>query len=338
MAHGQRRQEGRGKGQIDLTNLIDLFIASKEVEGRSKKTTDWYRANLKVFAAFMGKQGPVTVQDLTVSNARAFVAELQSRTTRYSNHSSRPAKTGGLSAFTINGYIRTVKAFGAWLHEEGFASQHPFERLKAPKLPDTVIEILSEEEIQRLFNATNPNTALGARNQLILLLLLDTGIRASELCGLKVEHTYLNESYIKVRGKGNKERIVPFGATTKKAIMRYLNAYRSEPASDDVRTLILTMDGFSLEYEGLAQIIRRMAVGTDIPRLHIHLFRHTFAVRYLMNGGDVMTLRLILGHTTLDVTQMYMHLADAHIQVQHSKFSPVDRLELSGRKRRGHSS
>jgi integrase/recombinase XerC/integrase/recombinase XerD len=137
---------------------------------------------------------------------------------------------------------------------------------------------------------------------MILLLLLDTGIRASELCGLTLDNTHLNEGYIKVCGKGNKERIVPFGATTKKAIMRYLHAYRPEPATNAVKALILTFDGLEMVYAGLSQVIRRLAATAEIPRLHLHLFRHTFAVRYLMNGGDIMTLRLILGHTTLEVT------------------------------------
>ena len=167
----------------------------------------------------------------------------------------------------------------------------------------------------------------------LFLLLLDTGIRASELCGLTLGNVHFGECYMKVRGKGNKERIVPFGLSTKKALMSYLRGYRQKVAPEGEQAVFLSIDGVPLRYAGLAQAIRRLGETSQVDRLHPHLFRHTFAVRYLMNGGDIMTLRLILGHTTLEVTQMYMHLADSHIQVQHSKFSPVDRLEITQRRR-----
>jgi site-specific recombinase XerD len=89
-----------------------------------------------------------------------------------------------------------------------------------------------------------------------------------------------------------------------------------------------------MSYYGTAQCIKRLGKRAGVPRLHCHLFRHTFSVRYLMNGGDVMTLKLILGHSTLEVTQMYLHLAEAHVRLQHHKFSPVDRLGIRTRRRR----
>jgi integrase/recombinase XerC/integrase/recombinase XerD len=196
-----------------------------------------------------------------------------------------------------------------------------------------MIEILSDREIARIIQHINPNCFLGARLYLMVLLLLDTGIRASELCTLTLDNTFIEENYIKVTGKGNKERIVPFGATTKKALIRYATTWRPEPVHSDVNELILSVEGRPLSYSGLSHALKRLGQRAGVPRLHAHLFRHTFAVRYLMNGGDVMTLRLMLGHTTLDVTQMYMHLAEAHVKVQHSRFSPVDRLRL-GRRRR----
>ena len=138
---------------------------------------------------------------------------------------------------------------------------------------------------------------------------------------------------MKVFGKGQTERIVPFGNTTKKALLHWLVTWRPKMA-DDSDSLFVTVDGRPLIYGPLSKAIKRLARKAGVPRLHAHLFRHTFAVRYLMNGGDVMTSRLILGHSTLEVTQMYMHLAATHVQVQHHKFSPVDRLGLGGRRRR----
>lgn len=328
------KQNRRNKTDIPLTDLIDLFVLSKQIEGRSQKTLTWYRSNLNCFAEFVTNGSPATLQDATLDEARSFVAYLQGRTTRYESHSLRPVKQGGLSAHSIHGYVRSLKAFGSWLSEDGYAGKHPFARLKPPKLPETMIEILTDEEIGRIVHSINPNSTLGARLYVIVLLLLDTGIRASELCSLTLDNTFLNEGYLKVYGKGSKERLVPFGALTKKALLKYIHSYRPEAMSNDCQQVFLTVDGNRLSYNGLALIIRRLGQTADVPRLHAHLFRHTFAVRYLMNGGDIMTLRLILGHTTLEVTQMYMHLAESHVQVQHNRYSPVDRLGLTSRQGR----
>lgn len=326
-------QTRKNKAKLPLSSLIDLFILSKQIEGRSEKTLTWYRANLTNFDNFVASAGPATVQDADLDKARAFIAQLQGRKTRYESHNVRPQKEGGLSSYTIHGYVRTLKAFGNWLHEEGYAAKSPFERLKPPKLPETMIEILSDDEIGRIVRSINPDSFLGARLYAIVLVLLDTGIRASELCTLTLDNTYLNDSFLKVCGKGNKERMVPFGALTKKALLKYLYTYRPEVQSEEQKEIFLSIESTPLSYNGLALLIRRLGNSSDVPRLHPHLFRHTFAVRYLMNGGDIMTLRLILGHTTLEVTQMYMHLAEAHVQIQHHKFSPVDRLGIGKRQK-----
>lgn len=321
----------REKMDTSLATLIDLFAATKRTEGKTDKTISWYTAFLLQFLAFVGEAA--SIADFSLPNARAFVAHLQSRDTRFENHPKSPAKEGGLSPYTIHGYVRTLKSFSSWLVEEGFTQSNVLAKLKRPKLPQPLIEILSDNEINQLVAAINPNCFLGARLYAIVLILLDTGIRASELCSLTLDNTYLNEGYLQVTGKGRKTRMVPFSAGTKKAILRYVTTFRPEPR-EGVGELILTADGTGLSYAGLLQIIRRLGKRAGVPRLHPHLFRHSFAVKYLMNGGDVMTLKLILGHTTLDVTQVYMHLASSHIQIQHSKFSPVEAMGIGVRRRK----
>ena len=322
----------RERMETTLPVLIDLFVATKEIEGKSPKTIRWYRGMLRAFSEFLGETA--TIGDLTLDNARAFVASLRGRSVRYENHPRRVPEDGGLSPSTIHAYVRCLKVLGSWLEDEGLTAANPFGRLKRPKLPKPVIEILTDDEINRIVAGANPNSFLGARLYTIVLLLLDTGIRASELCSLALSNTHISEGYIKVMGKGSKERHVPIGNGLRKALVRYISAWRPEPLEEQIDELILAVDGYPLTYDSLAQLIKRLGRRVGVPRLHAHLFRHTFAVRYLMNGGDVMTLRLILGHTTLDSTLVYMHLADSHVQIQHSKFSPVDRLGIAGRRRR----
>lgn len=324
------RREGM---DLSLITLIDLFAATKQTEGRSSKTVSWYRGMLAPFVEYVSNDDPAKLSNINIDDARDFIASLQNRTTRYENHPLTPTQQGGLSPHTIHGYVRALKAFSSWLADEGYSDEDIFARLKRPKLPRPTINILSDEEINRLISAINPDCPLGARMYVIVLLLLDTGIRASELCTLTLGNTFIDQDYVKVCGKGRKERMVPFGATTKKALIRYITTWRPEPAYDDSDKVALSVYGTPLTYDGLLQAVKRLGRRADVPRVHPHLLRHTFSVRYLMNGGDVMTLRLTLGHTTLDVTQMYMHLAESHVKVQHHRFSPVDRLAI-GRKRR----
>ena len=316
--------------EITLPALIEQFCATKQIEGKAIKTVSWYRDCLFRFVKHLDDD---RLPSFTLENARSFIASLQEQENKWVGHPRNHEQEGKLSAFTIHGYVRALKVFSSWLFEEGYTTQNLLLKLKKPKLPEPMIEVLTDEELEKIMSVVNPNCFLGARLHIIVLLLLDTGLRASELCGLKMADVDLNRGILKVCGKGNKERIVPFGATTKKALLRYIATWRPEPLPG-VDTLVLSTDGSALTYWGLMHIIRRLSVRADIPRLHAHLFRHTFAVRYLMNGGDIMTLRLILGHTSLEVTQKYLHLAEEHIKIQHNQFSPVDRLGIRTKRKK----
>ena len=333
---GKRTQDilRRRKMETTLAQGIDLFILAKETEGRSPKTTQWYRTMLGHFAQHLPKGADTRLIELGIGDARAFVAHMQSKDTVYDDHPFLEPREGGLAPSTIHGYVRALKAFGSWLQEEGLATRNPFAKLKRPHLPKPVIKILSNEEIEALIEAINPNTYLGARQYAMVVLLLDTGIRASELCGLTIVNTFLDDNKILVKGKGSKERIVPFANGTKEALARYLTTWRGEPLDPHEEHLFLTVEGLPLTYDALSGCIKKLGARAGIPRLHPHLFRHTFAVHYLMNGGDVMSLKRMLGHATLDVTQTYIHLAEQHVQVQHSRFSPVDRLGINVRRAR----
>lgn len=322
--------------QTTILTLVELFLTTKQTEGKSPKTVSWYREKLLPFADFLANGQPAKLPDLTLDRTRQFVAMLQNKTCRFEDHPRRATVEGGLSAFTVHGYVRTLKAFSTWLFEEGFTSSNVLAKLNRPKLPKVMIEILIMEEVEALLQGINQNCALGSRMLVIVLLLLDTGMRASELCTLTLDNTHVEEGVVKVMGKGRKERIVPICANTKKALLRYLSTWRPVLAQDECATLLVSDAGGEMTYSALLQAIKRLGKRVGVPRLHPHLFRHTFAVRYLMKGGDVMTLQRILGHTTLDVTQMYMHLADADIRLQHSRYSPVDGLNIRfGRKRGG---
>jgi site-specific recombinase XerD len=310
-----------------LSTYISEFVATKQTEGLSAKTISWYRWLLEKFSEAAGNP---CLADLTIASAREFIAGLQSRNSRYENHPKAHPQPGGLSVYTISAYVRTLKVFSRWLLEEGYTKADLFARLKIPRTPDTIIDVLTDDEINRILDSINPASVIGARLYAIVLLLLDTGIRASELCDLTLAHTDLTDNVVKVMGKGKKERLVYFSPATKKAIHRYLSIYRPESTCD---RLFLSDDGTPLTYNGLRLIFLRLGIKANIPRLHLHLLRHTFAVRYLMNGGDLMSLKRLLGHTEISTTSLYLHLTETNVQAQAVKFSPVDRLGLGSTKR-----
>lgn len=311
------------KMDTSLTGLIEMFATTKATEGKSPQTITWYQRRLKVYAAFLGPQA--TLRDISLASAREFIAQLQARQTRYAHHPLAPEREGGLSPQTVHGYVRCLKVFTAWLTDEGFLPQNVLLKLRRPKVPETMIEVLSDKEIASIFESISPNCPLGSRMHTIFMLLLDTGIRAEELCTLTLENTNLDQNYIKVLGKGNKERKVNFGANTKKALLRYLTLYR--PVSEE-KTLFLTNEGHPMTYSALAHIIKRIGRRTGVERLHTHLFRHTFAVRFLCNGGDLITLKTLLGHVDVSITQIYLKLTQQNIAEVYSRNSPMDRFDF----------
>jgi len=293
---------------MKLSEVVDCYLMACQMEGKSPRTIAWYRQKLGAFVTFLDDP---QVSHLTLEDARNFVVDLWHR---------------DITARTIHGYVRTLRAFASWLEREDYSSGNLFKELKPPKLPKKLIEPLSGEEIKAVLGSFNRNTELGARGHAICVLLLDTGIRSGELCGIKLDEVDLKRGVIKVNGKGSKERMVPIGNAAKSALLRYMHQFRPEPSRPIFENVFLSVDGNPLSPNAIAKFMRRLADRSGVNRLHAHLWRHTSAVRYLMAGGDVFSLQTILGHETLEMTRHYVQLASRHIEIQHKRFSPADNL------------
>jgi site-specific recombinase XerD len=162
-----------------------------------------------------------------------------------------------LSPYSVQGKVRSLKAFSSWLFNEGYTSENILITLKVPKAPLNLIEPLTDQEIGKLVTYQNPLTAIGSRNIAILVILLDSGLRISELCSLKYEDTHIEEGYMKVFGKGAKERIVPIGALSQKMFWRYIFHFRPEPLTPSDDHLFLTLDGKPLGQESRCTQVTR---------------------------------------------------------------------------------
>jgi len=316
------------QNQIELSALVKHFELFNRTEGKSRGTILWYNMVLRQFQRFLQTKGKSSaLGDLDEMVVREFISHLQEKR-RGEDNPYMPPTDAGLAPMTIQDYVRTVKVFFNWLAREGYTSENRLARLRLPKATSKVAEVLTPQEIAQMLKCIDPLTRRGARDQAILLLLLDSGLRCSELTGFTVEDINIEGGYLKVLGKGSKERIVPFGTVTQKALLRYSIHYRPQPFNAVVHNFFLAPDGRPLTYEGARMIIKRIAQRSGVKRLHTHLCRHTFATNYLINGGDVFSLQQILGHSTLEMVRRYVSLASAHINVQHKKFSPMDRMSL----------
>ncbi len=172
------------------------------------------------------------------------------------------------------------------------------------------------------------HTAAGFRSYTIMLLLLDTGIRLSELTGLRTQDLHLEQGYIQVQGKGEKQRLVPVGNKVRKVLWQYMARHRLEPAYPEIASVFLDEGGRPLSNGAVYRMINRAGTRAHLEEVRCspHTFRHTFAVTFLRNGGDVFSLQRILGHSSLVVVRMYANLADSDIRAQHTRYGPVDRL------------
>ncbi len=310
-----------------LSELIEYYEVCNRAEGKSPKTISWYSANLKSFRNYLkNRHLPDSLDNIDTKLLREYVLYLMKRT-RYDGHPYTPAKTELLSSATIHGHVRTLRAFFNWLVVEVLTQNNPAKDLKPPKVARKVVSTLSDDEIGAILNTFSISPS-DARNQTLFMLLIDTGLRIGELVNLKMDDVHMDEGYLKVMGKGKKERIVPMGNNAQRALQRYLFRFRPKPINPVTNNVFLSTSSQPLTENSMKLMFTRLAKRSGVCRLHAHLCRHTFATRFLINGGDVFSLQQILGHSTLEMVRHYVNLASSHIAIQHQKFSPLDRLHL----------
>ena len=222
-------------------------------------------------------------------------------------------------------------AFSSWLFAEGYTETNRLQPLKPPKIQAKVIPVLSDDEMRRLLGMFNTEDPFGVRSLAIFWTFLDCGVRASELCELKMADVHLREGFLKVLGKGNKERLVPFGAGAQAALTRWRDQARPLFEPKDGEHLFLNANGMRLGLHALEEIVKRAGVRAGIPRITCHLLRHSFATTYLVREvGDSLRLQQILGHTSLEMVRHYVAMADVQQSLVERRASAMDMLLDAG--------
>ena len=311
-----------------LPEAIAEYLAACEAEGQSRATLGWKRAVLRRFAHYADSVAAEDVGDLTLELARRWQRHL--RTTPMAHPRRKPGHEGERrAAHTVNGYCRVLRAFAGWLAEAGYVDAHPLEKFRPGRLPAREVEPIAADDQQRLLDACDPRSPLGLRDLAILSVLLDTGLRSSELCRLRVADLDLASGEVRVRGgKGARDRTVALGQRARSMVDRYLQLARPWPddPDPDADRVFLTRQRRPFTRYTLGRVLKRLAGRAKLANIHPHRFRHTFGVTYLRAGGDVLTLQRILGHTTLVMVNHYLHLSSSDVVDRHRAHSPLDRL------------
>ena len=319
--------------KTELSSLIDGYCLCAQSEAKSPKTIEMVRSSVRYLEEFLCSQGLSTdVADIGVSEIRIFIVHLQQKN-RFSSHLYAKPQQGRLSGHTVNCYLRSIRAFWSWLLSEEIVDSNPFTKIRIPKPPGKIIPTFSKPQLQALLNVINTSTPEGYRSMSIILILLDTGLRVSELTSITLKDIRLTEGVLKVLGKGRKERLIPIGKTSQRLLWNYINRYRPEPANPRCDLVFLTKDGSPLTKNRIQKMMTKYGsrAGIDGVRCSPHTLRHTGAVMFLRNGGDVFNLQRLLGHASLEMTRHYCELADIDVKRAHSIASPVDNLNLRKR-------
>lgn len=282
-------------------NIWETYIKEyqnylKLERGLSQNTIENYSFDIEKLVLFLNEkesiETPISISEETVQQ---FIYELSSK----------------VNARSQSRVISGLKSFFNYLVFEDYRNDTPMELIEVPKTGRKLPDTLSIDEIDTLINTIDLSTFEGERNRAILETLYSCGLRVSELVSLKISDLFFEEGFIKITGKGNKQRFVPIGKTTEKYILIYKTQIRSQlnvqKGHED--TLFLNRRGKQLTRAMIFTIIKDLAVKTNLNKIiSPHTFRHSFATHLLENGADLRSIQLMLGHESITTTEVYMHL------------------------------
>ena len=283
---------------MTMITSLDRFLGWLAVEqGRSERTIIAYRSDLLGFAKFLGESG-IPLDGASVADIERYVAR---------------QRNGGKSPKSVARAIATLRVFHRFLAEEGIRADDPMSMIEGVAVPKGIPKALSQDEVSRLLDSVTGVDALAIRDQALLEFLYGTGARISEACGLRISDLDMENSLVRLFGKGSKERIVPFGRQAHMALTRWLGPSGRpfvEPKQwarrDDAEAVFLGVRGTRLTRQAAWGIVKKYAARAGITvDLSPHVLRHSCATHMLVNGADLRVVQELLGHASVTTTQVY---------------------------------
>ncbi|MFS0576694.1 site-specific tyrosine recombinase XerD [Sporosarcina sp. 179-K 3D1 HS] len=295
----------------DARFALEDYIHFLQVERQlSSNTISSYRRDLTDYIQSMEEEGHVSINGI---DRTAIVGHLQR------------LKDEGKSARTISRHISSIRSFHQFLLRDQVTNQDPTVHLELPKIEQKLPRILSIEEVDRLIQAPDVGKPQGKRDVALFELLYGTGMRVSELIGLDLQDIHLSMGFVRVFGKGGKERIIPLGGSAIHAVQRYVEEVRPQFTAKqrNVEALFVNMRGSRLTRQGCWKILKGHALKAGIQKeLTPHILRHSFATHLIENGADLRAVQEMLGHADISTTQIYTHVSKARLKEVYVKFHP----------------
>ncbi len=299
---------------IDGDDLVDLsaeYIAYLRVErGSSPRTVSAYEADLERYRDFLASQEVFTLSAVTRELIVAYESYLFSEQ---------------FAATTVSRRISVVKGFHRFCVAEGYTQHNPAGTLALPKTPRRLPDVLSIKQVGDMLDAMPSATAADRRDRAILEVLYGCGLRVSELCGLDIADVHLAEGYVRVVGKGDKQRISPISGAAARALSSYMEQARTElvkPYSKPTDAVFLNARGGRLTRQSVFRIVSRAGMIIGVENLHPHTLRHSFATHMLEGGADLRVIQDILGHSDISTTQIYTHVDRTLIREEYMQAHP----------------
>lgn len=288
---------------------IETYLDYLDVEcGLAQNTLDAYRRDLGCLVGYVGERVQADLLTVHRDDLREFLA---------SRHAD------GSSVESIRRLISSLRGFYRFLCTDGQLSRNPAEDLTLPKAWERLPKVLSIEEVERLMSSVEPSvTPTPVRDRAILELLYGCGLRVSELCGLRTGDLRLDDGFLRCRGKGSKERLVPVGGAARVALAEYLREERpSSEKSGDVA--LLSVRGLPLGRETVFRILRKFGGLAGLPKpISPHTLRHSYATHLLRGGAGLREVQELLGHADIRTTEIYTHVDRQELKELHRKHHP----------------
>jgi len=292
---------------------VDDYLGHLSVErGASAHTLAAYRADLRDYTVFLATSAVDRPDQVTRDLVTAWVVSLREQ---------------GLAPSSVERKVSSVKGFHKFLVREGLTENHPTASLPLPKVPQRLPDVVSIDDVDRLLSQPFHDSPVGLRDRAALEILYGCGLRVSELTGLDTSDLNMEEGFIRVLGKGNKERLVPLGGLALQALSAYLSNGRSmlrtrKTLRATSPAVFVNQRGGRLSRQAVFALVRTYGGRVGLDGLHPHALRHSFATHMLEGGADLRALQEILGHADISTTQLYTHVDRRHIREEYLSTHP----------------